>query len=261
LSAGGTYLNLGGMSREDVGVAAVEGVFRPFEFEAGDVRPAQARSLNQPILRADVAGMPLEWIDYREAARLYSQGQVAYSMGTPLFRLRGGYNAITGRRSQLEISSIIATIGHTGNPGNTREDYIPPLNNQTLFRRDGYLCLYCAQRFPVAELSRDHIRPFCQGGRDTWTNVATACRRCNNAKASRTPEQAGMQLIAVPFTPPTRSTSSSRAGACSRTRCSTCWRISRAAVRCMRASASGSTDRNDVQREHPAIRPDRGTPL
>jgi HNH endonuclease len=53
----------------------------------------------------------------------------------------------------------------------------------------------------VKELSRDHIRPFSQGGRDVWTNVVAACRRCNNLKASRTPEQAKMQLIAVPFTP------------------------------------------------------------
>ena len=29
----------------------------------------------------------------------------------------------------------------------------------------------------------------------------TACRRCNNLKASKTPEQAGLQLIAVPFKP------------------------------------------------------------
>ncbi len=27
--------------------------------------------LSQQILRTDVSGMPLEWIDYREAARLY----------------------------------------------------------------------------------------------------------------------------------------------------------------------------------------------
>jgi hypothetical protein len=101
----------------------------------------------------------------------------------------------------LELNSIIATIGHTANPGNTRHDYIPPLNNQTLFRRDAYLCLYCAQRFAACDLSRDHIRPFSQGGQDSWNNVATACRRCNNQKASRTPEQAKMQLIAVPFTP------------------------------------------------------------
>ncbi len=161
----------------------------------------ESHGLNQPILRADVAGMPLEWVDYKEAARLYTQGQVAYAVGSLLFRLRGGYNAATGKRTVLELSSIIATIGHTANPGNTRHDYVPPLNNQTLFRRDGYLCLYCAQRFAASELSRDHIRPFSQGGADTWNNVATACRRCNNQKASRTPEQAGMQLIAVPFTP------------------------------------------------------------
>lgn len=160
-----------------------------------------AGGLSQSVLRADVAGMPLEWIDYKEAARLYHQGQVAYACGSPLYCLHGGYNARSGRRTTLEVSSIIATIGHTANPGNTRHDYVPPLNNQTLFRRDGYLCLYCAQRFSSSDLSRDHIRPFSQGGQDTWNNVATACRRCNNAKASRTPEQAKMQLVAVPFTP------------------------------------------------------------
>jgi 5-methylcytosine-specific restriction endonuclease McrA len=160
-----------------------------------------ARTLSQLVLRTDVAGMPLEWIDYKEAARLYTQDQVAYTCGSSLFQLYGGVNARTGRRTVLDVNSIIATVGHAGNPGNTRIDYVPPLNNQTLFRRDGYLCMYCALRFPARELSRDHIRPFSQGGKDIWMNVVTACRRCNNQKASRTPEQARMQLIAVPFTP------------------------------------------------------------
>jgi 5-methylcytosine-specific restriction endonuclease McrA len=159
------------------------------------------RGLSQLVLRTDIAGMPLEWIDYREAARLYHQDQVAYTCGSTLYPLYGGVNARTGRRTVLDVNSIVATIGHTGNPGNCRHDYVPPLNNQTLFRRDAFLCLYCAQRFPSRELSRDHVRPFSQGGKDTWMNVVTACRRCNNHKASRTPEQAKMQLIAVPFTP------------------------------------------------------------
>jgi 5-methylcytosine-specific restriction endonuclease McrA len=171
------------------------------DFDLKVVNHLAEQGLGQPVLRADVAGMPLEWVDYKEAARLYHQGQVAYACGSPLYRLHGGTNAVSGRRTVLEVSSIIATIGHTANPGNTRHDYIPPLNNQTLFRRDGYLCMYCAQRFPTGDLSRDHIRPFSQGGKDTWNNVVTACRRCNNAKASRTPEQAHMQLVAVPFTP------------------------------------------------------------
>ena len=158
-------------------------------------------SLSQLVLRTDVSGMPLEWTDYKEAARLYHQEQVAYTCGRSIFRLCGGTNARTGNRTVLDVNSIVATVGHTGNPGNTRHDYVPPLNNQTLFRRDAFLCMYCAQRFAARELSRDHIRPFSQGGKDVWTNVVTACRRCNNLKASRTPEQARMQLVAVPFTP------------------------------------------------------------
>jgi 5-methylcytosine-specific restriction endonuclease McrA len=158
-------------------------------------------ALHHHVLRTDVSGMPLEWVDYKEAARLYHQDQVAYTCGTPLYYLYGGTNARTGLRTVLEVNSIVATRGHTGNPGNSRHDYVPPLNNQTLFRRDGCLCMYCGQHFPIRELSRDHIRPFSQGGKDAWNNVVTACRRCNNLKASRTPEQARMQLIAVPFTP------------------------------------------------------------
>jgi hypothetical protein len=159
------------------------------------------RGLSQWVLRTDISGMPLEWIDYKEAARLYHQLQVAYTCGSPLYELCGGTNARTGERTVLEVNSIVATLGHTGNPGNTRHDYIPPLNNQTLFRRDAYICLYCGDRFGVRDLSRDHVRPLSRGGLDVWTNVVTACRRCNNQKASRTPEQAKMQLIAVPFTP------------------------------------------------------------
>src|SRR5690606_22139725 len=51
------------------------------------------------------------------------------------------------------------------------------------------------------DLTRDHITPISIGGRDSWMNVVTACRRCNNHKGGRTPEQAGMQLVAGPFTP------------------------------------------------------------
>ena len=163
--------------------------------------PHGTRGLSQLVLRTDIAGMPLEWIDYREAARLYHQEQVAYTCGSLIYPLYGGVNARTGLRTILQVHSIIATVGHTGNPGNTRHDYTPPLNNQTLFRRDAYLCLYCGARFPYSQLSRDHVTPFSRGGHDTWSNVVSACRRCNNAKASRSPAQAGMQLLAVPFTP------------------------------------------------------------
>jgi len=159
------------------------------------------RALSQLVLRTDVSGMPLEWIDYKEAARLYHQEQVAYTCGSPLFKLYGGVSALSGLRTVLEVNSIVATVGHTGNPGNTRHDYVPPLNNQTLFRRDAHFCLYCAQRFPVKELSRDHIRPFSQGGRDVWTNVVAACLKCNLKKGNRLPHEVSMRLLREPIHP------------------------------------------------------------
>jgi hypothetical protein len=159
------------------------------------------QSLSQEVLRTDVAGMPLEWVDYRVAATLYHSGQVAYSCGTPIYRVRGGYNAATGLRSIIEVSSIVATNGDTQNVERNRAHYTPPLNNATLFKRDGNICMYCGLRFSKGELTRDHITPMSQGGKDKWTNVVTACRRCNNHKGGRTPEQAHIQLLAVPFTP------------------------------------------------------------
>lgn len=174
---------------------------RPPRLEPRLEPPLVAAPLAQMVLRTDVAGMPLEWIDYREAARLYHQDQVAYVCGTALYSLYGGINARSGRRTVVEVNSIVATVGLAGNPGRAH-DYVPPLNNETLFyRRDAYLCMYCAQRFQARELSRDHVRPFTQGGRDASANVVSACRRCNNVKAGRAPEQAKMQLVAVPFTP------------------------------------------------------------
>jgi 5-methylcytosine-specific restriction endonuclease McrA len=158
-------------------------------------------AVTQEVLRTDVAGMPLEWIDYRDAVRLYHTGQVAYACGSLIYEIRGGVNAASGLRSIVAVNSIIATHGETHSVERKRDQYTPPLNNRTLFKRDANLCMYCAQQFRTSDLTRDHITPISRGGGDVWTNVVTACRRCNNYKGGRTPEQAGMQLVAVPFTP------------------------------------------------------------
>jgi 5-methylcytosine-specific restriction endonuclease McrA len=162
----------------------------------------QNQDLYQQVLRTDASGMPLEWIDYRDAVRLYHTEQVAYVCGAPIFTVHGGISALTGRQSFIEVNSIIATIGHqSGYDANRQHNYVPPLNNNTLFRRDANVCMYCSTHFMARDLTRDHITPISQGGADVWQNVAAACRRCNNHKGGRTPEQARMQLIAVPFVP------------------------------------------------------------
>jgi 5-methylcytosine-specific restriction endonuclease McrA len=154
--------------------------------------------LRHQVLRTDASGMPLEWVDYQDAVRLYHLEQVAYACGSLLYRVHGGICARTGQRSFIDVNSIIATYG---NNKVLARRYVPPLNNAALFKRDAHLCMYCGERFAFPELSRDHVTPISRNGSDTWTNVVTACRRCNNHKAGRRPEEAGMELLAVPFTP------------------------------------------------------------
>ncbi len=157
--------------------------------------------LNQQILRTDASGLPLEWVDFRVAVKLHLLGQIVYTLGHHLFDVHGGLNAITRRRSVIPVHSIIATNSHGKAYKRLSNHFTPPLSNHTLFQRDGGMCLYCGEHFSRPRLSRDHVRPLSLGGQDDWNNVVTACVRCNNHKAGRTPEQAGMELLAIPFTP------------------------------------------------------------
>jgi 5-methylcytosine-specific restriction endonuclease McrA len=70
-----------------------------------------------------------------------------------------------------------------------------------LYLRDSYTCVYCHTRFPARDLTWDHVHPRSLGGVTDWTNIVTACFRCNSKKGDRTPEQAGMPLARKPFKP------------------------------------------------------------
>lgn len=147
------------------------------------------------VLRLNKSGMPQAWISLEEAAKYYTQNRVLFELGDAKRILHGGWNKC-GQQSLLTLSSIIGCEGKVVYPSGKIH-----LNNRFLFRRDNYLCLYCGKKFRVPQLTRDHIIPRSKGGRNIWTNCATACTRCNCFKADRTPEEAGLSLIAVPFTP------------------------------------------------------------
>jgi len=158
-------------------------------------------NLSQQILRTDASGMPLEWIDYRQAAKLHALDMIAYTLGSTIMTISGGINALSRERSRLHLHSIVATHGNHQSHYRLDRGYTPPLCNDTLFQRDAHICLYCGEPFHRHELSRDHVTPVSHGGEDSWKNLVTACVRCNTHKAGRTPEEAGMQLLAIPFTP------------------------------------------------------------
>lgn len=151
--------------------------------------------MNTKVLRLNKAGTPMAWLSWQETATLLVKEQVLWSIGDSICTVRGGYNK-AGVRSELTLPSIVACGGRVGN-----NEFTPALSNSLLFARDQQMCMYCGVEFPVKDLSRDHVIPTSRGGKDLWTNCVTACRRCNNRKGNMMPEQANMQLLAVPFAP------------------------------------------------------------
>jgi Restriction endonuclease len=151
------------------------------------------------ILRLDATGSPITWIPWQDAACLYSRNMVAWTAGDSEFTIHGGMSRLTGLRSYININSIIA-IKRSATHKHPKRN-IPPLTNRELFRRDAYICMYCGGQFRESALTRDHVIPFSRGGTDRWSNVVTACRSCNTRKGNKTPEQARIPLLAIPYVP------------------------------------------------------------
>ena len=150
------------------------------------------------VLKLSAQGLPQSWISLEQAVIHYAAEEVRWEMGVEVAVFRGGHNARTGEQSIVRVNSIIGTRGVPNiNPFSLR----PGLTNTKLFARDRNLCAYCGGIFHEDELTREHIIPFAQSGRDHWMNVVTACRGCNHRKSSRTPEQANMPLLYAPYVP------------------------------------------------------------
>jgi hypothetical protein len=167
--------------------------------ESDSSRNALRPGMYPLILTLDTNGIPHRWITWQHACFYYAKDQIAWTAGERAFTVLGGHNRISGAQSSITASSIIAIKGKA--MAMRAFSQVPPLNNRELFHRDRYLCAYCGNIFAGSRLTRDHVNPFSRGGRDTWMNVVTACRSCNERKSDRTPEKAQMELLYLPYVP------------------------------------------------------------
>jgi 5-methylcytosine-specific restriction endonuclease McrA len=149
------------------------------------------------VLRLNIAGNPVEWLSWQEATSLYARDLVTWTLGDTIRTVMGGTNRLSNERSKIELHSIVACAGELHHSHFKK----PALSNKILFRRDQNLCMYCGKEYTDRELSCDHILPTSRGGNNTWVNVVSACKRCNHHKQNKTPEEASMELIALPYEP------------------------------------------------------------
>lgn len=151
--------------------------------------------MKHQILVLDSRGTPQSWVKWKAGVRYQVKGLIAWSLGDEEI-FRGGLSRMTGAQSTVAVPSIIAVR----NAGRVFRR-TPLLTNRSLFGRDLHICGYCGVKFPPEKLTRDHIIPVSRNGLDAWSNCVTACKRCNNKKDDRLPEECGMELLYVPYVP------------------------------------------------------------
>lgn len=52
----------------------------------------------------------------------------------------------------------------------------------SIYKRDGYRCCICGRTGTFDDLEIDHIKPIAKGGKSTYDNLQTLCKRCNQEK-------------------------------------------------------------------------------
>jgi len=142
-------------------------------------------------------GEPLQFIDAARAIKLMLKGRVEVAFGLsgePSF----WDEIISSPTSGFRIPAVIRLKYFV----NKRIHKKPPrFQKKVLFNRDSWMCQYCGIECCYSAITVDHVLPASRGGRTTWKNCVAACKRCNNNKGARTPEEAGMKLIKQPIEP------------------------------------------------------------
>lgn len=98
--------------------------------------------------------------------------------------------------TEVNVPSVIRIVGFARYP----KRYFK-LSKRNVHIRDKHMCQYCGKTFSCHTLTVDHIIPKSKGGKSSWENLVAACRRCNAYKGDRTPEEAGLILLAKRLTP------------------------------------------------------------
>ena len=152
------------------------------------------------VLIVDAAGQPKDWVNHEIAACYYAREKVLWNSDSKVRVFHGGISSLTGEQSTIEISSIIGVSGKIfGHEWFMRETI--HAERSILYARDRYICAYCGDLHDGKSLTIDHVQPKSRGGKNTWVNCVTACKPCNLRKGNKTPEEAKMHLLYIPYAP------------------------------------------------------------
>jgi 5-methylcytosine-specific restriction endonuclease McrA len=139
-------------------------------------------------LKLDSAFWPLELIDSIEALVLCIIGK---AMAIETYE-----TDIRSARQSFKLPAVIVLKRYVKYHFNN----LSP-NRVNILWRDNHKCQYCGNNFPDPQLTMDHVIPKSRGGQNTWDNLVTACKKCNQKKGSRLLNECKMSLLRTPCKP------------------------------------------------------------
>ena len=137
----------------------------------------------------------LKVINWKRAVRLLESGRAkkpyAYNKNYVIKLTNGEY----------ELPAAIILVRYVNIPW---YDNSSPTRKK-IFKRDNWTCQYCGlcSKDPK-KLTVDHIFPKSRGGGWQWTNLTTACQKCNSKKGNMTLKESNMKLHNRPKKPSMR---------------------------------------------------------
>jgi hypothetical protein len=155
--------------------------------------------VNVEILICDKQGTPRAWADEQTGACYYARDKVVWALGSEVKSFIGGRDK-DGETSRIDVFSILGVEGPIfGKEFYERESVYA--ERTILYGRDRHMCAYCGDILHPKQLTIDHVMPRSRKGKNTWMNTVSACKPCNVAKGNKTPEEARMHLLYVPYVP------------------------------------------------------------
>jgi 5-methylcytosine-specific restriction endonuclease McrA len=108
--------------------------------------------------------------------------------------VEAGDAVMRSERTSIQVPTVVR-LSHYVRVPYRRE---VPLTRRAVLDRDAHQCGYCGARADTI----DHVRPRSRGGAHIWTNVVSACARCNHRKGDRLLSELGWHLAVPPTQPP-----------------------------------------------------------
>jgi 5-methylcytosine-specific restriction endonuclease McrA len=144
------------------------------------------------VLLLNATYEPLSVMSLQRAAKLLLKERVEPVAGENL--------ALVGQQQTLSVPTVLRLRIYADVPRRNP----PAWTRRGMLARDNYTCAYCGKVCSSIEATVDHVLPVSRGGKSSWGNTVTACWKCNQRKANRTPDEADMKLLIEPKLPRTR---------------------------------------------------------